>query len=258
MDKKDFKLEITTVWDFPDRGKWATHNAKFRGNFAPQVARNLILRYSREGDLIFDPMVGGGTTVIEAKLLGRRSIGMDINPQFIENIRDKLNFEGRFGPELVVGDVRNISFLKDESIDLVITHPPYLNIIKYSNGKIDGDLSNISGIKKFLTEFEKGVKELYRVLKPNSFCAILIGDTRKRRHYVPLSFYVMELFLRNNFILKEDIIKTQHNCKLTPYWQSQSTKYNFMLIMHEHLFVFRKTADNEDISIYKYSTLNWK
>ncbi len=254
MDK-DNELEVTTVWDFPERGKWATHTASFRGNFAPQVARNVILRYSKKGDLVLDPMVGGGTTVIEAKLLERRSIGVDINPEFVKNIRTKLNFEGKYKPKLLVGDARNLSFMEDESVDLIVTHPPYLNIIKYSNGKLIGDLSNISGVKKFLSEFEKAVKEFYRVLKPDSFCAILIGDTRKRRHYVPLSFYVMELFLKNGFILKEDIIKTQHNCKLTPYWRKQSAKYNFLLIMHEHLFVFRKPGKGEDTSIYRYSTM---
>ncbi len=50
LHPKEFKLETTTVWSFPKRGDWATHylNAKYRGNWAPQVARNLILRYSNE------------------------------------------------------------------------------------------------------------------------------------------------------------------------------------------------------------------
>ncbi|HEC91681.1 MAG TPA: DNA methylase, partial [Candidatus Atribacteria bacterium] len=52
LQPENFELETTTIWSFPDRGKWATHylNAKYRGNWAPQVARNLILRYSNEGD----------------------------------------------------------------------------------------------------------------------------------------------------------------------------------------------------------------
>lgn len=217
LDK--FKLENNTVWSFADRGTWATHNPKFRGNFAPQIARNLILKYSQEADLILDPMVGGGTTLIECKLLNRKSVGVDINAEMI-NITKK-------------------------SIDLIINHPPYLNIIKYSED-IEGDLSRISGVSKFLEEFEKGIKELFRVLKPNKYCAVLIGDTRKSRHYVPISYYVMDLFLRNGFILKEDVIKIQHNCNSTPFWQNQNK--DFYLIMHEHLFVFRKPVKNEDFS----------
>ncbi len=73
----NFELEISSVWSFPERGNWATHNPKYRGNFAPQIARNVIIRYSKEGDLVLDPMVGGGTSLIEAKLLNRKSIGRD-------------------------------------------------------------------------------------------------------------------------------------------------------------------------------------
>jgi DNA modification methylase len=76
-------LEYTTVWSFPKRGSWATHNSKYRGNFAPQIARNIIEMYSEKGDTILDPMVGAGTTLIEAKLLSRNALGMDINPQAI-------------------------------------------------------------------------------------------------------------------------------------------------------------------------------
>ena len=252
---RDFDLETTTVWSFPERGKWATHNSSFRGNFAPQIARNVILRYSNEGETVLDPMTGGGTTLIEAKLLGRRSIGMDINPDIVKVAIKNLQFEGKYKPLVKVGDMRKLSFLEANSIDLILTHPPYLNIIKYSDGKIDGDLSNIGSVKKFCNELEKGIVEMFRVLKPGHFCAVLIGDTRKRRHYIPLAYYVMERFLKNGFILKEDIIKIQHNCLSTPYWKTQSKKYNFFLIMHEHLFVFRKPNIDEDISIYKYSML---
>lgn len=63
MDKFE-KLEITTVWSFPERGKWKTNNSKYRWNFAPQIPRNIILRYSKEEDVVLDPMVGSGTTLI--------------------------------------------------------------------------------------------------------------------------------------------------------------------------------------------------
>jgi hypothetical protein len=63
----------------------------------------------------------------------------------------------------------------------------------------------------------------------------------------------MDLFLDNGFALKEDIIKVQHNCGSTPYWKKQVEKYNFHLIMHEHLFVFRKPKKNEDLGRIRYS-----
>ncbi|WP_279018312.1 DNA methyltransferase, partial [Megasphaera elsdenii] len=72
----EFTLEMTSVWSFPQRGKWATHDGKYRGNWSPYIPRNLILRYSSEGDRILDCFVGGGTTLVEAKLLNRNCIGI--------------------------------------------------------------------------------------------------------------------------------------------------------------------------------------
>ena len=132
-------------------------------------------------------------------------------------------------------------------------HPPYLNIIKYSEQTISEDLSNIGSLSKFLTEFESAIKEFYRVLKPGHYCAILIGDTRRHRHYVPLAFNIMSLFLKDGFILKEDIIKIQHNCQMTPRWSNEAKKYDFYLIMHEHLFIFRKPVIDEDMLLFKES-----
>jgi len=250
----NFEKEITTLWSFPERGNWSTHNPKFRGNFAPQIARNIILKYSKEGDVVLDPMVGGGTTLIETKLLNRKGIGYDINPEAVKLTKKCLQFDGSNESQKVeVGDARNLNRVKDESIDLILTHPPYINIIKYSNGKIKQDLSNISSPIKFCNEFKYAIREFYRVLKPGKYCTILIGDTRKSRHYVPLAFYVMQRFLKNNFILKEDIIKFQHNCESTPYWKAEAEKYNIYLIMHEHLFIFRKPEQDEQVSKFRYS-----
>ena len=89
----DFELEMTTHWSFPKRGDWATHDAKWRGNWSPYIPRNIILRYSQEGDLILDQFSGGGTTLVEAKLLNRNIIGVDVNPLALERCVEKCDFE---------------------------------------------------------------------------------------------------------------------------------------------------------------------
>ncbi len=253
----EYTPEFTTVWSFPQRGAWATHNSSYRGNFAPQVPRNLIEMYSKKGDSILDPMVGAGTTLIEAKLLGRCALGIDINPDAVKLSEKSLQFKHhpQTKQKVKLADARELSFLKDNSFDLIVTHPPYMNIIKYSQGHIEGDLSNISSLPKFCDEMEKVASELFRVLKPDKFCAILVGDTRKGRHFVPLAFNVMQRFLKAGFVLKEDIIKVQHNCTTTGKWKSKALKDKFYLIMHEHLFVFRKPTPQEDLSRIRYSTV---
>jgi len=252
----EYSPQFTTVWSFPDRGNWATHKPDYRGNFAPQVPRNLIEMYSEEGDSILDPMVGAGTTLIEAKLLARHALGIDINPDAAKLAEEALKFAHHppTKQKVMVGDARDLSFLKDDSIDLIITHPPYMNIIKYSDGKIPADISNISSLPKFCDEIEIVAKELFRVLKPDKYCAILIGDTRKGKHFVPLAFNVMQRFLKVGFVLKEDIIKVQHNCTTTERWRAKAKQTGFYLIMHEHLFVFRKPNPGEDLGGIKFST----
>ena len=95
-------------------------------------------------------------------------------------------------------------------------------------------------VKDFIEQMKPVAAECYRVLKKDKFCAVLMGDTRQKGHMVPMSFDVMKVFQDAGFKLKELIIKEQHNCKATGYWKTNSVKYNFLLIAHEYLFVFRK------------------
>lgn len=237
----NFELEMTTHWSFPNRGDWATHDAKWRGNWSPYIPRNILLRYSKEGDLVLDQFAGGGTTLVEAKLLSRNIIGVDINDVAIQRCYEKTSFihDGANGNVYIhKGDARNLDFIANDSIDLICTHPPYADIIQYSED-IVGDLSLLN-VKDFLKEMSAVVEECYRVLKKGKFCAILIGDTRQKGHMIPLSFEVMRVFEKAGFKLKELVIKEQHNCRATGYWKTNSIKYNFLLIAHEYLFVFKK------------------
>ena len=262
----DFKLETTDVWSFPKRGDWATHplNARYRGNWAPQVVRNLILRYSKEGDTVLDSFVGSGTTLIECKLTNRKGIGVDVNEEALILTRDRLKFSvlKEFDSEqkTYLGDARELDFLEDGSVDLITTHPPYANIISYtknSNHQKDGDLSKVRSVDDFCQEIARVAKEFYRVLKPDHYCAILMGDTRRHKHHVPISFRVMQTFLEEGFVLKEDIIKIQHNTKTAPLWEKMSIKSNFLLLMHEHLFVFRKPKEGETLDELSESLKWW-
>jgi len=235
-----FELELNTVWSFPDRGKWATHDAKYRGNWSPYIPRNLLLRYSAENDLVLDQFAGGGTTLVEAKLLNRNIIGVDVNPEALQRCKDKTSFERENCGKVYIkqGDARKLDFVPNEHIDFICTHPPYANIIQYSED-IENDLSRCE-VKAFLEEMKLVAAESYRVLKKDKFCAILMGDTRKKGHVIPMGFDVMKFFEGAGFKLKEIIIKEQHNCKATGYWKTNSIKYNFLLLAHEYLFVFKK------------------
>ena len=238
---EEFELQTTTVYSFQKRGDWATHylNASYRGNFAPEIARNVILRYSKLGELVLDPFCGSGTTLIEAKLLKRNFIGTDVNPNAVLLSRNRLDFGDQKLGKTFIGDARKLDQLSGASVDLIIAHPPYANIIEYS-GRSD-DLSSLTP-PRFFQEMAIVSKECYRVLKPGHFCAILVGDGRSHGDVVPIAYQTMQRFIEAGFKIREDIIKVQWNCSATPFWKNRSKEFNFHLIMHEHLFVFRKDA----------------
>lgn len=262
---EDYTPERTTVWSFPDRGNWATHKGNYRGNWSPYIPRNLILKYTEKGDWILDQMMGSGTTLVEAKLLERNAIGLDINLDAVMVTKDRLNFS--YNPlfkeyrEPIIktywGDARNLDKISDNSIDLIATHPPYASIISYTKKKkLSDDLSQLP-FEEYLKEMSKVAEESYRVLKPGKICAILIGDTRKHKHYIPIAFRVMQAFLNSGFILKEDIIKLQWNMKATrERWRAK--RYEFYLIAHEHIFIFRKPESEKEYKKYKFSVKWWK
>ena len=241
-DPDEFELEMGTVRSFPDRGSWATHDGKWRGNWSPYIPRNIIMRYSKEGDWLLDQFAGGGTTLVEAKLLNRNIVGIDINQAAIDRCLDKLKFsleDREMGlVYLERGDATNLRFVESETIDLICTHPPYSDIIKYSNS-IPNDLSNLA-YNDFLNQMKIVADESYRVLKEDKICAFMIGDIRKKGKIVHLGFDTLKIFEDCGFKLKEIIIKKQHNTKMYSSWISRSKKYNFLLIDHEYLFIFQK------------------
>lgn len=202
------------------------------------MPRNLILRYSNSNDWVLDQFMGSGTTLVEAKLLNRNAVGVDINPQSVSISERNLQFQCETSSKIFTrnGNATNLDFIKDSRIDFICTHPPYANIIEYSKG-IEGDISLLE-VEQFLTEMKKVAKESFRVLKRGKMCAVMLGDIRKNGKIIPLGFRMMECFLQSGFVNKEIIIKEQYNCNSTSYWEKRNN--NFLLLAHEYIFVFQK------------------
>lgn len=182
--------------------------------------------------------MGSGTTLVEAKLLNRNAIGVDINPQSVSVSETNLQFQCETNSKVFTRNANAIDlhFIKDERIDFICTHPPYADIIKYSQ-ELEGDLS-LLGVENFLCKMKKVADESYRVLKKGKMCAVMMGDIRKHGKVIPLGFRTMECFLQAGFVNKEIIIKEQHNCRSSEYWEKRNN--DFLLLAHEYIFVFQK------------------
>lgn len=162
-------LILSTLWDVGPRKNYAG-DPLFHGNSPTQIVEQCVLRLSKKNDLIVDPMAGSGTILDVCKLLDRQYIGYDLNPP-----------TGR--RDIIKNNSERIP-LNNNSVDMIFLHPPYWNLINYS--KMKEDLSNC-GLEDFYKRMKNVVNECYRVLKPNKFFCILVGDLIKKGRFIPLS-----------------------------------------------------------------------
>lgn len=166
--------------------------------------------------------------------------GIDINEQALKISKQRLNFKNNslYEPKLIKANAINLkNIIRDNCIDFIFAHPPYCNIIKYSKD-IKEDISRLQ-LSEFLNQMKIFSDECFRILKKNKYCAILIGDIRKNKNIIPLGCYIMNIFIEKGFILKEIIIKEQHNCQRTEYWRKRKD-INFYLLAHEYIYILKK------------------
>ena len=178
MEKKFARLKeleekgliLYTIWDFEDRGDYAGHK-DFVSNCSPQVVEQCVLRLTEKDDLILDPMAGSGTALDVFHILGRRCIGFDIKPT---------------RPDIRLNDSQTLP-LESESIDMVFIHPPYWNLITYTNAEENlPDLSRASTFEEYLNMLKQVFQECFRVLKPEKYMCVLLGDMIREGRFIPI------------------------------------------------------------------------
>lgn len=248
---EEYTRFVDTVWDVKRRGTWGVHQSNYRGNWAPQIPRAIMEMWSKPGDLVVDPFVGGGTTLLEAWALGRNAVGYDISDFAIQmtdarlaEMKKKATRESLHGlPDVDVavkrGDARELAGLAPGSVDLVCAHPPYGDALQYSHDD-PADLSHISDPVRFMDELASAGKRWYEVLKPGSHCAILIGDLRREGKLCTFGFDTLTRFRDLGFEVTDVIIKTQHQDRSLEFYYKSNDR---LRLRHEYLLVFRKPLD---------------
>lgn len=219
-------FETTTLWDFPTQNYGDTPHGdnKYSGVTPAFVIWNLIQRYTKEGDLVVDPMCGSGTTIDVCKEENRNVIGFDIVP---------------YRDDIKQADARNLP-LDDKIADFIFIDSPYSDNIDYN--KHPDNIGNIScETEDFFIELEKVAKEAYRILKPNKFMAWLIGDHwRKKSGFIPVGFKIYSI-LEKYFKPVDIIAVSRHNqTSNTPLWHERAKRYNFYLRGFKYLIIMQK------------------
>lgn len=253
-----------SLWMLGDRDKSGAHDGFYHGNFIPQIPQQLIRRYTGENGVVLDGFLGSGTTMIEARRLGRSCIGVELLPDvakaakkaYLAEPQKKISNNGHGAPfwDVISGDstsdkTRNkventLSKHGREGLDLVILHPPYHDIIKFSEHK--DDLSNSGSVENFIASFGKVVENFSSLLLPRHYLAVVIGDKYANGEWVPLGFNLLQETLArgDSLVLKSIVIKNMTNNRAKRnkenLWRYRALAGGFYVFRHEYILLFQK------------------
>lgn len=231
--KPPLRVFTTTLWEYPSQhyGAEIQGDKNYTGATPSWVIWQLLQRYTREKDLVVDPMCGGGTTIDVARDLGRRALGYDLTPS-----RD----------DIIRADARRLP-LEDAKADFVFIDPPYSTHIEYSDdprdiGRLDaGGDSGGDGGAAYYAAMEQVIAECHRVLKNRRYMGLYVSDSfKKGQPFMPIGFELFSI-MRRKFKPVDIVAVVRHNAKLKQgNWRKAAEEGNFFLRGFNYLFIMKK------------------
>ena len=249
---KEYQEILTdSLWILEKRDTSGAHIGSYWGNFIPQIPNQLMLRYTKKEDWVIDPFVGSGTTLIECRRLGRNGIGVELSPEVAKeakNLIKKENNTHNINTEIITGDSRKVNLKETlykfgvKQVQLLIMHPPYHNIIKFSRS--NDDLSNAPTTDDFVKMFGEVLDNTTPYLEKGRYLGIVIGDKYFKGTWIPLGFYIMNEVLKRDFSLKSIIVKnfeeTRGKRNQKELWRYRALVGGFYIFKHEYILLFKK------------------
>lgn len=229
MKKPTLELQTTTLWDYPSQhyGAELQGDQAYVGATPSYVIWNLLQRYTRENDLVVDPMCGSGTTLDVARDLKRRALGYDIAP---------------YRDDIFRADARNLP-LESGKADFVFVDPPYSTHVEYSDdpnciGKLDAQEP------VYYHAMEGVIQEIYRILKPGRYLGLYVSDSfKKKKPFMAIGFRLFSI-LGKYFEAVDIVAVVRHNRTLKRrHYHTEAVSGNYFLRGFNYLFIMRKAGE---------------
>ena len=251
---KQSDLNVDSLWFIPERAKGGKHKNVYHGNFVPQIPNQLIRRYTNVGETVLELFSGSGTTLFECENLRRDYVGFDVNEQIIDYVNEKMqdcttinfaikNIDVTNSIEFSTGIEEWLLQHNKTQVDFMIAHPPYLDIVKFTNDS--RDLSNISDVDLFIDKLTNAITTSVKFLKKNGYFAVVAGDIYKKSEVIPLAFKIMDAIKQNlkvkmKGIIVKNIEGNRGKLGAQDIWKYRALKSDYFLFKHEYIFVFKK------------------
>jgi hypothetical protein len=256
---KDYDEVLTgSLWILGERDRSGPHRGDYWGNFVPQIPRQVLLRFTKAGEIVVDLFSGMGTTLIECRRMGRHGIGVELNPEVAEASRERIAKAGnehQVISEVIIGDsssIETINMVRQRLLALgqtqvhcAILHPPYHNIIAFSDDR--RDLSGCASLDEFLGRFSIVVAHGVELLAPGRFLALVIGDIYANSEWIPLGFECMQVCRQAGLRLKAINVKEMRGNERGKgvnenLWKYRALVAGTYLFKHEYVMIFQKDS----------------
>jgi len=262
LTAKEWIPETISVWN--QKGLGANHadaeiEKQHPAPFSFTDVSRLIRFFTKSGNTVLDPFVGVGSTLKACAIEGRIGIGFELNPRYAELAKFRLEKEVRnmfsTAPEqkILIGDSRKlVKKLEENSIDFVVTSPPYWNILHTKDHKAkqereaknldtrysddENDLGNIPNYEKFIAELSNIFADCATALKPKKHMAIIVSDFREKSKYVMFHADLARELEKHNLELRGITILYQRHKRIFPYGYPAAYVPN---IHHQYILILQ-------------------
>jgi DNA modification methylase len=230
--------------------------------FSYQDVGRLVRFFTKRGGTVLDPLVGVGSTLKACALNERFGVGIELQKRYCDLSRRRLKTEvdpellRRYPQRIIQADIREaIPRLERDSVDFIVTSPPYWNILekvdhKARQERVDNgldtkysddprDLGNIAHYEDFVIELSSILGSLRHVLRSHRYMAVIVGDFRHRSRYFAFHADLAHGLEAHGFLLKGITVLYQKNKRIFPY----GYPYSYVPNIHNQFILILQKED---------------